>query len=397
MVKALHNIRVLDFGQLVAGPYCASLLGELGAEVIKIETPESGETGRFIPPNTEGNECYPFIINNRGKRSVTLNLKTEQGREIAKKMIFKSDILIENFSFGIMDKLGLGYDDLVKIYPSLIYASITGFGHTGPRSGQAALDIIAEAMGGFMGVTGFPDKPPTKAGVVLGDYLSALYTTIAIEAAIYHRERTGKGQHIDISMQDCVWAIISSEHLPNYAMHGQIPVRYGNGHPTVFPYDTYPAKDGYVALATANVGQWEKLLKAIGRSDLIGMPKYTTVIERVKHWAEVDAFISDWTSKRTVNEVVTELNNANLPCSQIQTVSDVVHDPQIISRGMIQEIEQVISGKLMVPGSVFKMSATPGDSRAPAPFLGQHNHEVYSSILGYSDQEITELQERGII
>lgn len=397
MAQVLENIRVLDFGQLVAGPYCAFLLQDLGAEVIKVETPKSGETGRFVPPYTPEGECYSFIIFNRSKKSVTLNLKDEKGRNIAKELIKKADVLVENFSSGVMDKLGLEYEELRKINPSLIYISLSGFGHTGPRSTQASMDIVAEAMGGFMSVTGFPENPPTRAGIVLGDFLAGIFGATAVLGALYYRERTGEGQHIDISMQDCIWALVSVEHLPGYFLTGKVSKRYGNGHPTMIPYNTYSTKDGYVVLGIANVGQWQSFLKVIGRADLIGNPKYATTNDRIKCRDEVETMISQWMEVRTKAEVVKELNDIGLSCSPVLTIEDVVHDPQIISRGMITEVEQLISGKLKVPGSVFKLSKTPGGANSPAPFLGQHNYEVYSDLLGYSEQEITELQNNDVI
>lgn len=397
MAKALENIRVLDFGRFIAGPFCASLLQDLGAEVIKVEIPVGGESGRYIPPYTEGGECYSFIIVNRGKKSVTLNLEAERGREIARELLKKADVLVENFSYGVADRLGLRYETLREINPSLIHASMSGFGHTGPRRSQFAYDIVAEAMGGFMSVTGFPNTPPTRAGIVLGDFLAGLYATIAILAALHHREKTGEGQHIDISMQDCMWAIVAPEHLGKYFMFGMVPQRYGNGHPSLVPYNTYQAKDGYVVIAILTIAQWQSLLRVIGRTDLIGLPKYDTQNERIKYRDEVDSMISEWTSARTMAEVINELNNAELPCSPVPTLDEVVKDPQILSRNMIIEVEQLISGRLQVPGSVFKLSKTPGDASSPAPFLGQHTYEVYSGLLGYSEQKIKNLQDDGII
>ncbi len=397
MAKALENIRVLDFGRIISGPFCGYLLQELGAEVIKVEIPVGGETLRTLPPPTKGGESYSFVILNRGKKSITLNLETKRGRDIAKELVRKADVLVENFSYGVVDRLGLRYEVLEKINPSLIHASITGFGHTGPRSSQFAVDIVAQAMGGLMSVTGFPDNPPTRAGVSLGDFLVGLNATIAILAALHYRGRTGEGQHIDLSMQDCMWAMVAVEHLPNYCMSGPVLPRRGNSHPGVLPAGTFLTKDGPVIIWVVTVGHWESLLRGIGRTDLMGLPKYATQMDRIKCRDEVETMVSEWAKTKTVAEVVKELSAVEVPCSPVPSFDEVVHDPQLISRDMIIEVEQLISGSLRVPGSAFKLSRTPGDASSAAPYLGQHNYEVYSGLLGYSEQEIKELQDAGII
>ncbi len=397
MAKALENIRVLDFGRFVAGPFCASLLRELGAEVIKVEIPVGGESGRYIPPYTEAGECYSFVILNRGKKSITLNLEVEAGRKIARELIRKSDVLIENFSHGATERLGLGYESLREINPSLIQASISGFGRSGPRSAEPAYDIVAEAMGGFMAVTGFPGNPPTRAGIVLGDFLGGFYASISILAALHYRQNTGMGQYIDTSMQDSIWSIVAPEYFPAYCLFGKVPPRNGNAHPFLIPYNTFPTRNGYVVIAILTVAQWETLLGVIGRADLMGLPQFATQDERIKHREEVETIISDWTRTRDLADVLSILHKAQLPCSPVPTFDEVASDPQLLDRKMVIEVEQVLSGKLKVPGSVFKLSETPGDAASPAPFLGQHNYEVYSGLLGYDEGEIRQLQDNGVI
>ncbi|MBE0415997.1 MAG: CoA transferase [Dehalococcoidia bacterium] len=396
MAKALDGIKVLDFTRALAGPFCTLQLAELGAEVIKIEIPEGGDLMRGSP-QTVGDENYMFIVANRGKKSITLNLSSERGREICKELVKKVDVLVENFSPGVMDRLGLGYEELKKVNPGLIYASSSGFGHTGPRSSQTAYDMIIQAMSGYMSVNGYPDSPPTKGGGAIGDTIPALYNTISILAALHYRARTGEGQHIDISMQDCMWAILGPTEVSCYFRTGEDPPRMGNRERDVGPYGAYTAKDGYVVIAVVTVGQWQNFLRIIGREDLIGVEKYATQAERSKHMDEVDALVEEWTRERTMKEIVNTLNDAHLPCSPIPTFAEAANDPQILSRGMVTEVEQVISGRLKVPGSPFKLSKTPGDPTAPAPFLGQHNYEVYSNVLGYSEQEISKLADDGII
>lgn len=304
MAKALDDIKVLDFTRHFAGPLCTMSLQNLGAEVIKVEIPEGGDASRTTPPITEGGEGYVFINVNRGKKSVTLNLKVERGREIAKELAKKVDIVVENYSPGTMDRLGLDYEELKKSNPSLVYASISGFGHTGPRSSQTSYDIVAQATGGLMSVTGFPDNPPTKAGPAIGDYLGGLNATIAILAALQHREKTGEGQVIDISLQDCIWAFTAIEYSPPYFQSGRVPQRYGNGHYNTIPYGSYPTKDGDVVIAIATIGQWEDFVKVINRADLIGVAKYANQKERINYREEIDTIVSEWTKARTVAEVV---------------------------------------------------------------------------------------------
>lgn len=397
MAKALQGVTVLDFGRIIAGPFCAYLLRELGAEVIKIEMPGGGETLRTLPPLTKGGEGYSFIILNRGKKSITLNLETEKGREISGELIRKADILVENFSFKVIDRLGLNYELIREMNPGLIHASITGFGHTGPRSSQFAVDIVAQAMGGLMSVTGFQNNPPTRAGISLGDFLAGINAVVGILAALYYREKTGEGQHIDISMQDCMWSIVAVEHLPRYYISGPVLERGGNTHPGVTPAGTFLAKDGYVIIWVVTVSHWEHLLEAIGRTDLIGLKVYATQNDRIKCREDVEALVADWVSNKTVTEIMENLGKFEVPCSIVPTFEEVVNEPQILSRDMLIEVEQIISGRLKVPGSAFKLTKTPGEAGSPAPFLGEHNYEIYSNLLGYTEEYINKLQDEGVI
>jgi CoA:oxalate CoA-transferase len=397
MVKALEGIRVLDLSRMYAGPLCTMLLAELGAEVVKVEIPGGGDGVRNLAPQTDGLEGYPFIILNRGKLGVTLNLSSPQGKRIFKKLAGKSDILVENFTPGVMDDLGLSYEDLKKGQPGLIYASISGFGHTGPSRSEVAFDTIIQAMGGLISVNGRPDSPPTKVAPAIADFLGGIYAAVAILDALQHRDRTGEGQHIDISMQDCVWAITAIQHLPLYLTTGLDPPKLGNKMVEVTPFNLYRARDGYIVIAIVTVGQWQRLLELIGREDLKDVPEYATQVERIKHIDEIDAIMEEWTKERTVDEMIAELRASHLPCAPVPAFGQVAHDPQLASRAMQVEVEQTISGSVTVPGSVFKMSRTPGDATQPAPFLGQHNAEVYSGLLGLELEEIDRLQEEGVI
>jgi len=397
MVGALEGIKVLDFTQVYSGPFCTLLLKDLGAEVIKIERADAGDVVRNDAPLTEGSESGTFIILNRGKKSITLNVKSEKGREICRELAKKADVLVENFSPGTMDKLGLSSQELCKLNPKLIYASISAYGQTGPRRDYVGYDPVAQAMGGLTSVTGFPDSPPTKCAVSIADFSTGLFTALAIVAALQHRTKTGEGQTIDMSLQDCVWLLTSIEFSPTYFLTGKVPQRLGNGHPMMTPGNLYPAKDGYVIISTGTLAQIQRLYRLMGREDLINTPLCANQKERYKYKDQIDAVVAEWTKTGTVEEITTQLKNADIPCSMVPSFDQVCNDPQLLSREMIIEVEQTVSGKVKTPGSLFKLSKTPGDIKSPAPFLGEHNFEVYSSLLGYTEQEIMQLTNEGIV
>ena len=399
MAGALEGIKVLDLTMAYAGPFCTLLLRDLGAEIIKIErtVDGGGEGPRKNLPRTEALESGAFIMLNRGKKSITLNLPTEKGRNICKALAKKVDVLIENFTPGVMDRLGLGSQEICKLNPGLIYTSISGFGHTGPRQGEVAFDPVAQAMGGLMSVTGFPDGPPTKVGVPLADLMSGVFTALSIVAALQHRTKTGEGQSIDMSLQDCVFLPTAIWCGPTYFLDGRIPQRYGNGDEWTTTSGCYPAKDGYVYIAALMLGQTQRVFETIGREDLLDSPLCTEVNERIKYRQEIDTLVEAWTKTKTVAEILSELKKADVPCSAVPDFGQVCQDPQILNRNMIIEVEQLLSGKVKAPGSVFKLSKTPGNIRFPASFLGEHNLEVYGDMLGYSKQELQQLADEGII
>jgi CoA:oxalate CoA-transferase len=395
MAGALDGIKVLDFTQVYSGPFCTFLLRDLGADVIKVERRE-GDVVRNDAPLTQGLESGTFIILNRGKKSITFNLKSEKGREICRKLAKKVDVVVENFSPGTMDKLGLGSQELCKLNPKLIYASISAYGQTGPRRDDLGYDPVAQAMGGLTSVTGFPDTP-TKCAVAIADFSAGLFTALSITAALMHRMKTGEGQTIDISLQDCVWLLTSIEFSPTYFLSGKIPQRLGNGHPMMTPGNLYPAKDGSVIIATGALAQVQRLFRLIGGEDLVNSPLCSNQKERVKYREQIDTLVTEWTKKRSTEEIVNQLKNIDVPCVKVPTFDEVCNDPQLLSREMIIEVEQTVSGKVKTPGSLFKLSKTPGDVKFPAPFLGEHNMEVYSGMLGYTEQEIMQLTNDGIV
>lgn len=397
MAGALDGIKVLDFTHVYSGPFCTLLLKDLGAEIIKVERTVGGDPIRNDAPRTEGLEGGTFIILNRGKKSITLNLGEEKGRDICRALAKKVDVVVENFTPGTMDKLGLGSQELCKLNPKLIYASVSAFGHTGPRKDDIGYDPIVQAMGGLASVTGFPDSPPTKCGVAIADFSSGLFAALAIVAALVHRLKTGEGQTIDMSLQDCIWLLSAIEYAPYYFLEGRVPQKTGNGHPTMTPGNLYPAKDGSVIIATGVLAQVQRLFRLIGGEDLVNSPLCSQQSERIKYKGQIDALVAEWTKARSMEEIVNQLKNIDVPCSMVPSFDQVCNDPHLLSREMIVEVEQVVSGKVKTPGSLFKLSKTPGDVKFPAPFHGEHNLEVYSGMLGYTEQEIMNLANDGIV
>lgn len=399
MASALDGIKILDFSVAYAGPFCTLLLRDLGADIIKVErvADDGGEGPRTNFPHTKAKESGAFINLNRGKKCLTLNIKTEKAKDIIKALTAKVDVLIENFSPGTMDKLGLGSQELCKINPRLVYTSISGFGHNGPRRNDVSFDPVAQAMGGLMSVTGFPNNPPTKAGVPLADLMTGIFTAVAVLAALHHRSKTGEGQYIDMSLQDCVFLPTAIWCGPLYFLEGKVPQRSGNGDAWTTTADCYPASDGYVYIAAPLLGQTHRVFQTMGREDLINSPLGAQGNERLKYRDEIGSLITAWTKTKKVEEILDSLKKADVPCSAVPDFDQVCHDPQILSREMIIEVEQILSGKVKVPGSVFKMSKTPGNIKHPCHFLGQDNNEILSEILGYSQMDIDQLAREGII
>jgi CoA:oxalate CoA-transferase len=396
MAKALEGVRVLDFTQYLSGPHCTAVLSELGAEIIKIEMPGKGEPERVAMPMTPKRESYQFLSYNRGKKSITLNLKSPKGVAIAKKLVAKVDVLVENFAPGGMDRLGLSYEEVSKLNPRIIYASISGFGQTGPRRNDVSYDVVAQAMGGLMSVTGYPDGEPLKAGCSLGDYMGGYNGAIAILAALYYRKVTGEGQAIDISMQDGIWAMVFPDRANYFDTH-IVPKRFGNKLSSSAPFGAYNAKDGSVVICTITDPQWQKVLQAMGREDLLGEQRYSTRENRTKNMDEVDGLVQAWCQGKTVEEVFAILKKFQVPCSPLPTFDQVAGDPHLLSRDMIVEVEQPVSGKVKLSGSVYKMSRTPGDRKKRVPEVGEHNEEIYCGLLGIDAQEMQKLKDESVV
>lgn len=396
MASALEGIKVLDFTQVYSGPFCTLMLKNLGADIIKVERPGSGDLTRNDYPHTEGLEGGAYIILNRGKKSVTINLKTDKGCNLCKELVKKVDVLVENFSPGTMEKLGMSSQEMCAINPTLIYASLSAYGQTGPYRDYPGFDPVAQAMGGMTAVTGFPEQP-VRTGVSTADFTSGLFTATSILAAIIHRMKTGEGQTIDISMQESIWQLASIEFSPYYFLAGQEPPRLGNGHGAMIPCNVYPTTDGGLFIAAGVLDQVKRLYKAMGREDLYDTPLCANQSVRIKHRDEIDDLISAWTKNFSTDDVMKTLGAVDVPCSKVPKFSEVCNDPQLLARDAIIEVEQLISGKVTVPGSLFKMSRTPGKIDYPAPFLGENNQDILADLLGYSDEDIRQMSDEGIV
>lgn len=389
MNKALTGLKVIDVSRLLTGPYCTMLLADLGADVVKIEVPGRGDDARLFGPFAQGESGY-FMTLNRNKRSITLDLRSPSGQAVFKNLIKDADILLENFTVGTMEQWGLGYESLKSINPRLVYASITGFGHYGPYAERVAFDAIAQAMGGLMSITGYPNNPPTRVGTSLGDINAGNFAAIGILAALIQRGRTGEGQQLDISMQDCIFAILENA-VTRYTIGKQNPTRIGSRHASVAPYDVFTAKDGYVIIACANEATWQRLCKAMGKEQLIQDSRFLLNDNRSTNILELSEIINAWTGSLTMEEVLALLQQNAVPGAPILTIADLVENPHLKARNMVVETQHPVAGKVVIPGNPIKLSASPDTIETPAPVLGQHTEEVLKE-LGYSAEKIAELK-----
>ncbi|MCP1359060.1 CaiB/BaiF CoA transferase family protein [Aneurinibacillus migulanus] len=379
MQRPLENIRVLDFTRVLAGPYCTMLLADMGAEVIKIEKPGTGDDTRSFGPFQNDESGY-FMFLNRGKKSITLDLKTPQAIDVVKELVKQSDVLVENFRPGVMKKLGLDYESLRKWNPALIYTSISGFGQYGPYSQRPAYDLVAQAMGGMTSITGHPDKPPTRTGASLGDMSAALYAAYGIMVALFHRQRTGEGQCIDISMMDSIFALLESN-IMRYTVDQVVPERIGSRHPISTPFDIYKANDGYAVIAVANDSLFKRLCAVMRQPELAEDERFHLDPLRTKHEAELKAIIETWLAQYTVAEAVEMINAGGIPCSPILTIQDVCEDEHTKARDMLVDIPHPVTGNVKVPGNPVKLSRTPPIIEKPSPILGEHTSEVLKTLV----------------
>lgn len=393
---ALSGLRVLDLTRVLAGPFCTMMMADMGAEVIKIEEAGKGDDTRQMGPFQNGESAY-YMNLNRNKKGVTLNLKHPRGKELFLGLVRRADIVVENYRPGTMEKLGLGYEDLKAVNPRIIYAAISGFGHTGRYRMRPGYDIISQAMSGLMSTTGWPGGEPTRTGTAMGDVLGGLSAAIGILAAVHSRGRTGLGQKVDVALVD---SCVASLEIINmiYLVEGRVPARIGNRYESTYPYDSFRAKDGSLVIGTANDKLWRNLCGAMERPDLAEDPRFLTVKDRVAHHAELKPLIEEWTTTLTVDEVYAKVDGAGVPCAPILSIDQVVADPHIAGdREMFVPLEHPKAGKTVITGSHIKLSDTPPKVRTPSPALGEHNASVFGELLGLSDAELAALAEEGAL
>ncbi len=394
MSDCLKGLMVLDLTRVLAGPYATMTLADMGADVIKIEEPKKGDDSRQFGPFIKNESAY-FMGLNRNKRSVTLNLKEPAAVEIFKKLIARADVLVENYRPGTMEKLGLGYDVLKQINPRLVYAACSGFGHSGPWSQRPAYDVIVQGAGGIMSITGQPDGEPTRVGASIGDIVAGLFTAVGILQALYNRDKTDKGQKVDVAMFDCQLAILENA-IARYFVNGESPTPIGNRHPSITPFETFATKTRYFILAIGNDNQWAKFCRVVGREELIHDHRFSTNPKRTKNHEELRSILAQIFLSRTCEEWLEIIEGEGIPCGPINKIEDVVKHPQTIARDMIMEMEHPIAGNISIVGIPIKMSRTPGNIVKPAPYLSQHTEEILKE-LGYTNEKIIELKRQGAI
>lgn len=390
----LHGLRVLDLTRVLAGPFCSMMMADMGAEIIKIEQPGTGDDTRNFAPFHKGESAYYMQVN-RNKIGITLNLKGK-GRDLFLRMVRNADVVLENYRPGTMERLGLGYEELRAVNPRIVYGCVSGFGHNGPYSQRPGYDILAQAMGGLMSVTGWPGGQPTRSGVAMGDVLAGLSITIGVLAALRHRDQTGQGQKIDVALLDSVVACLEAQ--PQiYFVQGRDPSLTGNRYEPAYPYDSFATRDGSMVIGVGNDKLFVQFCDIMGCPELAQDPRFATNIQRVAHHAELRPLIEDWTRTFDAAELVDKLVNLGIPAGPINSVSDLVRDPQLAARDMFCHLDHPVAGPLTVTGSQFKFSETPASVRTPAPTLGQDNVDVYKRLLGLSEAEIEALREERVI
>jgi crotonobetainyl-CoA:carnitine CoA-transferase CaiB-like acyl-CoA transferase len=397
----LEGYRVLEATTAGAGPWAGTLLADQGAEVIKIDLPGTGDMLRQLPPYVKSSSALDasalHLTINRNKKGITLNFKEPEGQEVFKELAKKVDIIIENFKPGTMDKWNLGYKDIKQIKPDIIYTSVSGYGQYGPYSYKPGYDPVGQAMGGLMSVTGEPDGPPIRCGVAIADNMTGWLGAFGSIVALLYREKTGIGQHVDVNLLDSV-LYSSQSGIMLAALNDFVLPRLGNRSLGVVPFNTYRCQDGnYIFLLVGRDSHWARLCQILGREDLIDDPRCKTLPARSQHFDFIDGLVSQWMQSKTAEEAMAILDKAQLVAGPIYNFKQIIHDPHILEREMVAEIEHPAAGLLKLYGIGVKLSRTPGKVRLPAPMLGQHNKEIYQGWLGYDANKLAELKDRGII
>lgn len=402
-MQPLEDIRVLDLSRAMAGPYCTMMLGDLGADVIKVELPGSGDESRSWGPPFVGKPYGPypgesayFISINRNKLSVTVNLKNAEGQDIIRRLAAISDVLVENYRTGVLDKMGLGYEDLHALNPRLVYCSISGYGRTGPFAERPGYDAILQAEGGIMSISGPIEGPPSRVGISIIDISTGMFSATAILAALRARDMTGEGQWVDMSLLDSDVALLANI-ASNYLIGGVTPRSYGNAHPNLTPYGAFRACDRWFVLGVANDRQWGLLCQVIGHPELKDDPRFIANSDRLTNRDALTNITSEVFITRHADEWLAELEQAGIPCGPINTVPEVFDNPQAQARDLALTVEHSTAGPIKVPGFPYRLSQTPAQVHLPPPLLGEHTEKVLTELLGYSPEQVSLLRERGAI
>lgn len=395
MARALDGLLVLDLGQIYNAPYCGLLLAHLGAEVVKLESP-LGDPTRW---RTAGQENYPFLMLNGNKKGLQLDLKSPRGRAVFLRLVAKADVVLENFSPGAMDRLGLGYDVLAEANPGIIFASSKGFGNDGPYRDYPAMDITVQAMTGVMEINGFPENPPVKAGIAAADFSGGVHLLAAVLAALYQRARTGLGQRVEVSMQDALLPTLTSNLGGYFSSGGSLPERTGNKHGglSVCPYNVYRSADGWISILCVTDRHWQQLCALMNRPDLAAKAELTDTVGRSRHMDEVDSHVEAWTSTRGKDEAFRRLREAGVPAAPLLHLHEVVRDSHLRHRGMLRTVAHPTMGEVTVFGTPLRLSASEPVSATPSPLHGQHSREVLRHYLELSETDLDELAEAGVI
>jgi crotonobetainyl-CoA:carnitine CoA-transferase CaiB-like acyl-CoA transferase len=391
----LAGIRVLDLTRVLAGPFCTMMLGDMGADVIKLEEPGKGDDTRSWPPFLGGEATY-FMAVNRNKRSLTLNLKAPAGQTIFRTLVASSDVVVENFRPGTMDKLGFGYKALTRLNPRLVYCSISGFGESGPDAQRAGYDLIVQGESGIMDITGFPDTPPAKVGTSIADLVAGMNAAHGIVLALHARTRTRRGQKVEIGMLDGMAALLTYQ-AALYFGTGARPTRRGNAHPSIVPYEVFKAADAYLTLGVANTSLWERCCRALDRPDLVKDPRFDTEAHRVEHRETLVALLNEILSTRSADEWLKRLEAAGVPAGRIKTVAEVCESEHLKARDMIVTLPHPAAGPVTMMGIPIKLHSTPGAARTAPPRLGQHTTAILEKIAGVKRAAIAGLRRDGVV
>jgi crotonobetainyl-CoA:carnitine CoA-transferase CaiB-like acyl-CoA transferase len=395
-MSPLDGLTVVDLTRVLSGPYCTMMLGDMGARVIKVEQPGRGDDTRAWGPPFVGKESAYFLSINRNKESLTLDLKQAGARRVLESLLDRADVIVENFRPGTMDRLGFGYDTVAKRLPRIIYCSISGFGHTGPRREEPGYDAVIQAEAGLMSITGAADGPPFRLGVAIADIVSGMFAAQGVAFALLARERTGRGQHVDVGMLDATAALLTYQ-AGIYFATGSTPGRLGNRHPTIVPYETFQAADGEFVVAVGNDEQWRRFCAVLAAPALEGDERFASNRGRVSNYETLRPLLVEKLRARTRAAWVKELKAAGVPCGSVREVAEVLKDEQLIAREMVQVVEHATAGAVSVLGIPIKLSDTPGAVRTAPPALGQHTDGILKKDLGLGDSEVEELKRTGAV